>query len=72
MFLIVGDNFVSPEFNLVLVAAFTLAIRRNTFISCLVDIVAGRFLLYATSVRNQIFHKNKWISDETAVYHFLV
>ena len=72
MFLIVGDNFVSPEFNLVLVAAFTLAVRRNTFISCLVDIVAGGFLLYATSVRNQIFHKNKWISDETAVYHFLV
>ena len=72
MFLIVGDNFVSPEFNLVLVATFTLAIRRNTFISCLVDIVAGGFLLYATSVRNQIFHKNKWISDETAVYHFLV
>ena len=72
MFLIVGDNFVSPEFNLVLVATFTLAIRRNTFISCLVDIVAGGFLLYATSARNQIFHKNKWISDETAVYHFLV
>lgn len=49
MFLIVGDNFVSPEFNLVLVVAFTLAVRRNTFISCLVDIVAGGFLLYATS-----------------------
>lgn len=72
MFPIAGDNFVSPEFNLVLVAAFTLAVRRNTFISCLVDIVAGGFLLYATSVRNQIFHKNKWIRDETAVYHFLV
>lgn len=71
--------FVSLEFNLVLVAAFTLAIR-NTFISCLVDMVAGIFLLYATLVRNQILHENKWISDicsainadETAVYHFLV
>jgi len=73
-----GDNFVSPEFNLVLVAAMTLMIRRTTvIIGYLVDIVACVLLLYGTLVRKQILYESRWTSNfcaasEETVYNFFV
>ena len=80
---LIGDYFVSPEFNIVFIIALAILLlsTKKRYLGYLVDVFAAIYLLYGTYSRKEILRETGWGSDasvakspadQRTVYDFLV